>query len=114
MSKMIFVSLPVTDLKASMAFYVSIGFKNNPQFTNETAACMVWSEAINFMLLLIPTAMLWEQCGWTCPRFLWATRWAERSSPDPPLKEPAARDQLLIDVRGSRRRHFPYPVAEPR
>ena len=51
MSKMIFVSLPVTDLKASMAFYVSIGFKNNPQFTDETAACMVWSEAINFMLL---------------------------------------------------------------
>src|SRR5437868_46568 len=51
MSKMIFVSLPVTDLKASMAFYESIGFKNNPQFTDETAACMVWSEAINFMLL---------------------------------------------------------------
>lgn len=51
MSKMNFVSLPVTDLKASMAFYESIGFKNNPQFTDETAACMVWSEAINFMLL---------------------------------------------------------------
>jgi predicted lactoylglutathione lyase len=51
MSKMIFVSLPVTDLKASMAFYEAIGFKNNPQFTDETAACMVWSEAINFMLL---------------------------------------------------------------
>ena len=51
MSKMIFVSLPVTDLKASMAFYKSIGFKNNPQFTDEAAACMVWSEAINFMLL---------------------------------------------------------------
>ena len=51
MSKTIFVSLPVTDLKASMTFYESIGFKNNPQFTDETAACMVWSEAINFMLL---------------------------------------------------------------
>src|SRR3954454_21385342 len=51
MSKMIFVSLPVTDLKASMAFYESIGFKNDPQFTGETAACMVWSESINFMLL---------------------------------------------------------------
>ena len=114
-----------------MTFYESIGFKNNPQFTDETAACMVWSEAINFMLLthakwrtftsrpippktssevmlalscdsrdavdamnraaaanggtadinpiedhgsctpatsLIPTAMLWERCGWTCPR----------------------------------------------
>jgi predicted lactoylglutathione lyase len=51
MRNQIFVSLPVTDLKASMAFYQSIGFKNNPQFTDETAACMVWSEAINFMLL---------------------------------------------------------------
>ena len=51
MSKMIFVSPPVTDLKASMAFYESIGFKNNPQLTDETAACMVWSEAINFMLV---------------------------------------------------------------
>src|SRR3954454_4828837 len=51
MSKMIFVSLRVRYLKASMAFYESIGFKNDPQFTGETAACMVWSEAINFMLL---------------------------------------------------------------
>lgn len=51
MSRMIFVNLPVTDLKASMAFYHAIGFKNNPQFTDDTAACMVWSEAINVMLL---------------------------------------------------------------
>jgi uncharacterized protein len=51
MSKTIFVSLPVTNLKASMAFYQSIGFKNNPQFTDDTAACMVWSETISFMLL---------------------------------------------------------------
>jgi predicted lactoylglutathione lyase len=42
---MIFISLPVTDLKASVAFYESIGFKNNPRFTDDTAACMVWSEA---------------------------------------------------------------------
>lgn len=51
MSKTIFVSLPVTNLKASMAFYQSIGFKNNPQFTDDTAACMVWSDTISFMLL---------------------------------------------------------------
>ena len=48
---MIFVNLPVTNLKASMAFYTSLGFKNNPPFTDDTAACMVWSEAINVMLL---------------------------------------------------------------
>ncbi|RWE16889.1 MAG: lactoylglutathione lyase [Mesorhizobium sp.] len=51
MSKMIFVSLPVTDVKASVAFYESLGFKNSPKFTSETAAGMVWSEEINFMLL---------------------------------------------------------------
>lgn len=48
---MIFVNLPVADLKASMAFYEAIGFENNPQFTDATAACMVWSEAIYVMLL---------------------------------------------------------------
>lgn len=51
MSRMIFVNLPVADLKASMAFYEALGFTNNPQFTDETAACMVWSEAISVMLL---------------------------------------------------------------
>ncbi len=50
MPKMIFVNLPVTDLDASMAFYKSIGFENNAHFTEDTAACMVWSKAINVML----------------------------------------------------------------
>lgn len=51
MARMIFVNLPVTNLAASMAFYEALGFTNNPQFTDDTAACMVWSEAINVMLL---------------------------------------------------------------
>ncbi|MDI5983779.1 lactoylglutathione lyase [Halomonas sp. M4R5S39] len=51
MSRMIFVNLPVADLAASMAFYEALGFENNPHFTDETAACMVCSEAINVMLL---------------------------------------------------------------
>lgn len=51
MPKMIFVNLPVTDLMASMAFYTALGFTNNPVFSDETAACMVWSEAIYVMLL---------------------------------------------------------------
>jgi uncharacterized protein len=51
MTKMIFVNLPVTDLQKSMQFYEAIGFHNNPYFTDDTAACMVWSEAINVMLL---------------------------------------------------------------
>jgi predicted lactoylglutathione lyase len=48
---MLFANLPVADLKASMAFYEGLGFSNNPQFTDETGACMVWSDAIFVMLL---------------------------------------------------------------
>lgn len=51
MTKMIFVNLPVHDLPKSMAFYEALGFTNNPAFTDDTAACMVWSEAIYVMLL---------------------------------------------------------------
>jgi predicted lactoylglutathione lyase len=51
MTKMIFINLPVADLPRSMRFYESIGFTNNPQFTNEQAAAMMWSDAIVVMLL---------------------------------------------------------------
>lgn len=54
MSKKIFVNLPVSDLKKSMDYYTAIGFVNNPQFTDETAACMVWSEHIYVMILTYP------------------------------------------------------------
>ncbi len=47
----IFVNLPVKDLKRSMAFYEALGFSNNPQFTDDTAACMVISEH-NYVMLL--------------------------------------------------------------
>lgn len=51
MSKKIFISLPVTDVNASVKFYTSLGFKINPAFSSDTAAGMVWSDEINFMLL---------------------------------------------------------------
>jgi predicted lactoylglutathione lyase len=51
MTKTIFISLPVTDLKASIAFYKALGFEQNLQFSDDTAAGMVWSEAIQVMLL---------------------------------------------------------------
>jgi uncharacterized protein len=37
----IFVSLPVTDLERSKAFYTAIGFTLNPLFTDHNAACVV-------------------------------------------------------------------------
>jgi predicted lactoylglutathione lyase len=50
-STSIFVNLPVANLPKSKAFYEALGFKNNPQFTDDTAACMVWSDTIFVMLL---------------------------------------------------------------
>ena len=51
MTKMLFVNLPVRDLAKSMAFYEGIGFRNEPRFTDETAACMQWSDTIFVMIL---------------------------------------------------------------
>lgn len=51
MSRKIFVNLPVQDLKKSMDFFTALGFTFNPQFTDETGACMVISEDIYAMLL---------------------------------------------------------------
>ncbi|PXV54081.1 hypothetical protein SAMN04487785_114141 [Dyella jiangningensis] len=51
MSKQIFVNLPVTDLKRSKAFYEAVGAANNPAFSDDTAACMVFSDTIYAMLL---------------------------------------------------------------
>lgn len=54
MKSQIFINLPVKDLAKAMDFYTKIGFTNNPQFTDETAACMVFSEEIYVMLLTFP------------------------------------------------------------
>ena len=51
MPRMIFVNLPVADLGRSVAFYRTIGAEQNLQFTDETAAMMVFSDAIHVMLL---------------------------------------------------------------
>jgi len=51
MSRKIFINLPVTDLGAAKSFYAALGFTEEPNFSDETAACMVWSETIMVMLL---------------------------------------------------------------
>jgi predicted lactoylglutathione lyase len=51
MATKIFVNLPVKNLGKSIEFFKSLGFNFNPQFTDETAACMVISEDIFAMLL---------------------------------------------------------------
>ncbi|WP_087000240.1 VOC family protein [Rhizobium sullae] len=44
-------NLPVADLAKSKAFYEAIGAVNQPNFTDETSACMVFSETTFIMLL---------------------------------------------------------------
>lgn len=51
MAKQVFINLAVKDLQKSMDFYTALGFSNNPQFSDDTAKCMVWSENIFVMIL---------------------------------------------------------------
>jgi uncharacterized protein len=51
MAKQIFINLAVRELQRSMNFYTALGFSNNPQFSDDTGKCMVWSENIFVMLL---------------------------------------------------------------
>jgi predicted lactoylglutathione lyase len=49
--KMIFVNLPVADVRKSTAFYQALGAKRDERFSDETASCMVFSDTIHVMLL---------------------------------------------------------------
>ena len=51
MAKQIFINLAVKDLQKSMEFYAALGFKNNPQFSDDKGKCMVWSEHIFVMIM---------------------------------------------------------------
>jgi uncharacterized protein len=51
MATKIFVNLPVKNLNKSVEFFTKLGFKFDPQFTDETATCMIVSEGIFVMLL---------------------------------------------------------------
>lgn len=51
MTKQIFINVAVSDLQKSSDLYTAMGFEMNPQFSDDTAKCMVWSESIYLMLL---------------------------------------------------------------
>ena len=50
MNKQIFLNLPVADLPKSKAFFKALGYSFNPQFCDDTAACVVISDTISVML----------------------------------------------------------------
>ena len=54
MSRMIFVNLPVGDLRASVDFFTRLGFGFNQQFSDERATCMVLNDQACVMLLVRP------------------------------------------------------------
>jgi uncharacterized protein len=54
MPRKIFINLPIKNMERSKAFFSSLGFTFNPQFTNEQGACLVISDDISVMLLVEP------------------------------------------------------------
>src|SRR5215213_7971608 len=50
MTTSIFISLPVKEVKKSLSFYESLGFKANPQFTGDDTASVAVSDTISVML----------------------------------------------------------------
>jgi uncharacterized protein len=51
MPRMIFINLPVADVAKATVFYEAIGFEKNEAFSDAQASAMVWSDAIQVMLL---------------------------------------------------------------
>ena len=51
MAKQIYVNLPVKDLGQATAFYEALGFVKQPEFSNEQAAGLKWSDDIFVMLV---------------------------------------------------------------
>jgi predicted lactoylglutathione lyase len=48
---MLFVNIPVANLERSKTFFARLGFSFDPNFTDETAACMLVGEQASVMLL---------------------------------------------------------------
>ena len=51
MESQVFINLAVEDITTSLNFYTSLGFTNNPQFSDDSTKCMVWSENIFVMIM---------------------------------------------------------------
>ncbi len=51
MTRMLFPNLPVADVDKARAFWESLGFTFNEQFSDERAACLVINDLANVMLL---------------------------------------------------------------
>ena len=50
MINQVFLTLPVADLPTSIRFFEALGFTRNPQFSDDTAACIVLNDTVSVML----------------------------------------------------------------
>ena len=51
MGRQIYVNIPIKNMERSKAFFTSLGFGFNPQFTNDSGAGMIVADDIYVMLL---------------------------------------------------------------
>ncbi len=51
MNKQVYINVPVSDVARSTAFYEALGFIKNPDFSNEDASALMWSNDILLMIL---------------------------------------------------------------
>jgi len=51
MESQVFINLAVADISKSFEFYTALGFTNNPQFSDDSTKCMVWSGSIFVMIM---------------------------------------------------------------
>ncbi len=56
--RMAFINLPVADKEVSKTFFTALGFSVNPQFEDETTACVVLEENI---IVLVHEPEKWKQ-----------------------------------------------------
>lgn len=54
MPRSIFVNLPISDLARSTAFYEALGGTRNPRFSDDSGACIAFSDTVYAMLLTRP------------------------------------------------------------
>ncbi|MDB5892112.1 MAG: Glyoxalase/bleomycin resistance protein/dioxygenase [Polaromonas sp.] len=67
MTTQIYVNLPIKDMGRSKAFFSSLGYTFNPQFTNEQGAAMAVSEGIHVMLLVESFFQTFTKSRWLTP-----------------------------------------------
>jgi uncharacterized protein len=51
MNRDIFIALPAADPSKSMAFFKALGFDHDPQFSGDTASCIIISDTIRAMFI---------------------------------------------------------------